>query len=1138
MQPNKYEYTRSIKTGLKFILETSVFPNNNFNQANLIKRIKELILQLSDLRNVINELKTVVSDEEFIKNNQGSIQIKKVFIRKFIDPQFKSQDNKILVTYLDNNIKSCLEKLLRDLYQASTETIDELTSELSKSQPDQSGVKELIEKFIRFPKIYYLQNRSISILSFSSSLFEAIDFTNKQWAKFVNSGNYKIIEENLFYIKDFLSKKKEVLKASFNRATVNKSYTSQDIVEKVKEISEKMNSPLQNYFSEEKLKQLAFDLNKIKGLFNENEQLDLDTDFKNITLQDAAIKLKKIYKNKIKKKFKNELEKIFKQNNDLNIDIVKRSAELSRVIDFIFNSKNVRFNEYFKRYLEKQKEFLRFKQEVERDSDEKIKKEKEEDKNKIIGLAQEAGIQMTNLLRRTPSSFIETKNNIAREFGKLKTQSKSLDNSRFFLSHFALLAFEKEKDFNPENTNIIFVPSFILKNKELQNKLNKLLSNSNKATHSIFELHSLTFNSLKNKLIAKNCSELIPYFNEEKYSENEIIFVLKYFLCRFFLSKDEKRQVEMHISNDIDDNLLKIFEHKRFFAGYYLPDGLKNILAKNIISPQHRTLEEFRMALEQNYYYLQKRDINLNNFIAGLKTILQENNIIYNWTNREKLVFIGETYFKNIKNRRYIEDFSDLLRSIKNGDFTQKRLNPEVTVYLEEKEKGDFHPNNRKNHNRFSIQFVYTTNKPNNIMNLRFNNDENILQEIEKFNASINEKIINLKSEDNYIRIGIDVGTQEFISATFFSDWSKNIDIKKQGFPFRNIEFYELKNLLTEAYIPKKNNGVTKIKLFQNPSYFINEDPNKRGYVDSALQKKLEPNDFLEKIQSHYIEFSTAKIIDNKIVLNGDIVSYIKLQLVPIAIKILSNDIDINLINNKNVQVNKRGSNVNLQCRSDSYQFVLSQEVLELDEEILKNIIKFVLTKIFEKDLIQFVDLADKIDYLEQLERRLAKTIASNAAAIFAFLIEQNSIGEIYLESEPEAFLIDHESKKFASKRISHSITREFSWALLKKLQKNELTPPALNRQFLLRQINIHRDENFIQMQFGIVNFIVANKTSILCPICLKPRRNKNAICDKCGFDVNKNNYKIPNPDILAACNIANPNIDNINNNNKKKKGL
>ncbi len=1224
----KYEYISALKFEYLPYDESviSIFENLNLNkivQDDLKKEAEQLkdkltsihdflISFISDLqkiheyKNNLEQAKKSGKDETDIDSNQNTIaklniespNIKRKLLRE-INPQSSKRD--VLFSQLKDfereqfiEILKQVANLIKDARadEENDKTVLKiLDEELSKSQPAVSGVLDAVKLITQRPKIEFSNKRRLSLISFLQLLIESIKLTqSEQWSDFtITAQKLDAQTTKLFTV---LQDKKELLRASFNRYTVSKSFTPKELENKIKEIECKRGLATRIYL--EKRKQNTKNEREKELLANID---NLNLILKNVgyttwaqengcagifdtPLLETAVCLRKFYKNKLKKDIDNLFNDFIKQEYKLYGENVDKNVlfnnfqkcldqnkdklnNLNKIINLHEDFSKSKFRRYIPDLLDhKFKAFV---------SEEK-QKEKNSSEESYCGTnqyKQAAGQAYTGLLRRLPSDFIFLKNIIAQINGGLITQQKSLDKARFFLTHWALLGFDKGKEFDCKNVHALFVPKNKIKDftfKKLKT-LEETAHRNKNADFTLMILYSLTLSALKNKFIAKNAPELLSELNTDNNKEESVVNTIKIYLKFLYkLQINPRIRVTSKVYKKIKNTTKRSErENKKKKRGSQqqtptikLPQELKNSL-QNILNKPHKTLKEFRRDLESTFYFLQKIHVNkqelmrlLSEYNSGLKN---QNS----YSIKDELAYFGKVggydFSRNISYaKRFTNEFKDLLLKIRSDLIDKKRLNPEVSLYFEAKKEEKQHAKSRHARSRMHIHFMYTKNQPAEQFNPRFADEDEVKQQLQEFNENINSK---LRESNNYLRIGIDLGTNDLVSMALFGKWEPGRSIKTDGFPIKKVKFYELPILDDENKDLRKgykcfkkvcsDDELKEVYAYKNPSFFTHDDEEVRAYKEKSLRsQKAEPK--LEDLTSWWFILTTAKVINNKVIINANIMTYIKLRFVTYQTQLInylfeSNEIEKEVAEKKlNVQEIKDGRvSISLDTQDIKYKTKLTRfaigsmpfsgVIVKWINNLAQNTREELYSIITGKQDATFNDLKDYMsnlpkeekeelktqikDLLEEKQIKLASALANDLVGVVAWLANQYDI-EIFMENLPDKFVVDHMYQLKQGTGVA--ITDVFYKKLLYKLRNLELVPPKIIQPFLLRQKDTY-------LQYGVAHFVPAEDSSQLCPVCLSQRKDKKAKCEnkECGFDLRSNDYEIQDPDILAACNIANP---------------
>ena len=215
------------------------------------------------------------------------------------------------------------------------------------------------------------------------------------------------------------------------------------------------------------------------------------------------------------------------------------------------------------------------------------------------------------------------------------------------------------------------------------------------------------------------------------------------------------------------------------------------------------------------------------------------------------------------------------------------RLNPQIKIHFKEKiadkesnefkkyllkksgeiEKLDY----RKLYDQYTLTLSFELNAGKKHTDLAFAKTEDIIRKIDDFNDKFNQQ-----NWDNFYKYGIDRGNIE-LATLCISKFNKNETYKvnekillKPSFPEgeEDIKCYKLKE---EWYIKTAKPSSERVNYSDikerrpvaNLSYFID---------------KIEDKKWFEKHTCTCIDLTTAKIIKDKIILNGDILTFLKLK--------------------------------------------------------------------------------------------------------------------------------------------------------------------------------------------------------------------------------------------------------------------
>ncbi|MFA5194906.1 MAG: hypothetical protein WC401_03805 [Bacteroidales bacterium] len=468
------------------------------------------------------------------------------------------------------------------------------------------------------------------------------------------------------------------------------------------------------------------------------------------------------------------------------------------------------------------------------------------------------------------------------------------------------------------------------------------------------------------------------------------------------------------------------------------------------------------------------------------------------------------------------------------------RLNPEIkityrdakpsriekygkdTLLYDEKKK------NRYLHPQYTLITTITENAHNKKFDFAFCDTESIKNKIEEFSTEFNK---NGKGEWYY---GIDRGKNELATLCIakFTDsntcsvtvHAENNKDKKISVEFpENICLYELNQNKYYFKDDKKNETCTVDKGFGGPIKNI-----------SYYLEKIENEKWFKKItgkEAAAIDLTTAKVIKDNIILNGDLLTLQKLKMA-VAKRQLFELFHKRKID-KTANIEKRGSD-NL-CIKVNNEYIKSDRT---SDEQKHGMVIYKLTndqkqnlemsgQLIINELNQYIQKLDINKYTTHEPpigkiNHLRDAISANMVGVISFLNKKYKAKLISMENLDER---KYTGEKFIESHFLQSqtsISRRFEWALYRSLQNEMLVPPNLKQTILLR-------DDFDQLQFGIIKFIKTEGTSSNCPSCCATsgKTGGNFICKaetNCGFSSKDNRLgldPLTNSDKVAAFNIA-----------------
>ena len=567
-----------------------------------------------------------------------------------------------------------------------------------------------------------------------------------------------------------------------------------------------------------------------------------------------------------------------------------------------------------------------------------------------------------------------------------------------------------------------------------------------------------------------------------------------------------------------------------------------------------KDMMSFEKTLEENCYHVKK-------------LIFKDNNEKENFINKFHVTVLDISSYdlerrnKNSANRFHTELWRAFWKNVEKPNENQKvkgfelgkvRLNPEVKIrYRKANEnlkkyfkKRKFSDNfkHRLLQDQLSAHFTLSINAGARYDDLAFSDTKNLLKKIEEFNEELNKKM-DFKNTWKY---GIDRGNIElatlclaqFKEGDFYS--INGVDKFKPKFPEpeKDMKCYTLKNY----DLKEQKSGITKWAV-KNVSYFIKDE-----YLNNKNNFKLETLTCLD--------LTTAKVIKDIIITNGDILTYLKLK------KIVAKRRLFELYREHKIKQGDKLEWSNFEDGNTSKKRengVLNIKTTEGEKTIYWYCKKYenLIINIKKNTKYSQISIKDSLTfYLDQFKNKNNEhTPSISKINHLRDAITANMVGVIcYLQKKYPGFIILEDLNKETKDRhfFTHNenISSRLEKALYNKFQTLGLVPPHV------KNIIEIREEKKLK-QVGSICFAPAENTSKNCPYCEKtaPKNNSDLkfrqhrfICndESCGFDtyffkseeervkeyepkvkkeLNKEGFKIlkdiNDPDKVAAYNIA-----------------
>lgn len=665
---------------------------------------------------------------------------------------------------------------------------------------------------------------------------------------------------------------------------------------------------------------------------------------------------------------------------------------------------------------------------------------------------------------------------VAIEIGNLKAEIRGLEQAKIevrLLHYWAAILESDNKRF------LVLIP---------KDKMREAKSVIEKGKNSVTQMDSncsiVTFNSITlralDKLIRKNYSREISQKGDIPFKEDQ----------------EKIRCYKDAISGKLSEINLDLSDFK---------NDLEEVVAKN-----HNSLEDFRIDFEKTFYVLHRKVVS-----GALVSDLQKrfNAIMAEITcyDFERGV-VGEL-------RDHTKSWEAFWSSGNENRNFPVRLNPEVCIfYRHALEQADV----QKQKNRFSkphfrVAFTVTQNAGEKELKTTFANTKELFERIEKFNEEVVGSFVRKQNKENRLwYFGIDRGNRELATLGIMR-WTqetyeatmKNGEVQRFPNPeFPDIEAWEIKDLsATKEIVIDKKGKKRKVCISANPSYFMDNE---------------EMAAYFTKKHVTFIDLTTAKLIKGRIILNGDVKTYINLKKANAKRKLFA--VFSKIMPGANVYFEGGAFRIKLKATKKKDHQILcyylphQEKILSRDE--------------MQKDLQAYLDALRKDPmFLEnsiQQINHLRDAITANMVGIIFFLHEKYP-AIINLEN---LHAKEHIARHFSAN--NENIARRLEWALYRKFQKKGLVPPNVKQTIFLRE---KRSGQKKLQHFGIIHFVKTEGTSGRCPVCgiITPMKNREGdkfkdhvyVCRKnenCKFttkDPRPPFTRIDNSDSVASYNIA-----------------
>jgi hypothetical protein len=700
-------------------------------------------------------------------------------------------------------------------------------------------------------------------------------------------------------------------------------------------------------------------------------------------------------------------------------------------------------------------------------------------------------------------NYCEKFRKVAQKAGLLRARIKGIDKEKLESQRLQYWAVVMEQ----EGTQYI---AFIPKNGDKAKKayeyyLQQPICNSSKIQNKLFYFESLThraleklcFGGIKEKTNTF-CPEIQKELTRQKYPmyhrENKNGFFD--FIDGEYWFNDKE---------GIKNESLLIKFYKDVLNTKYARTALKGVpwdqLKREVLDKDFGgDFESFRQALEKFSYIKQ---------VVSKENLLSELSSKYN-----AQIFKITTLDLRKKEQKNLKEHTNVWKNFWDVENEQNvypiRINPQLSIfwrdsklsreekYGKESELYDVNKKNRYLHPQYTLATTITENATTQKINVAFQDAQSKKEQIDQFNEKLS------KTFNAQYSFGIDTGIVE-LATLVLAKKDKNGEIKPQLFTV-----YELKDLNFSkkgyVYNDKGERVIRKepYRAVKNLSYFLDEKLYEKTFRDGKFQETFD--ELFDKKNVCAIDLTTAKVINGKIIINGDIISYLNLKVLNAKRKIYQE-----LINNPSSKLQEKDYKLYFEHQNSVYASKKEFDCVRSYEEIRQELVDYVANK--KKNPV----------WQEENINKARKASVGNAVGVISYLYQLYE-GVIAMEDLRQS-TIESDRKAFEG-----HIARVLEFALYRKFIRENLVPPMLSEIVQLR-------ESGKLTEIGIVKFVSEKSTSLSCPVCgekayksssneqyIKDKEMKIFRCNHCTFH-NKDNPKgydsLDSNDKIAAFNIA-----------------
>ena len=526
---------------------------------------------------------------------------------------------------------------------------------------------------------------------------------------------------------------------------------------------------------------------------------------------------------------------------------------------------------------------------------------------------------------------------------------------------------------------------------------------------------------------------------------------------------------------------------------------VKDFWLESILDKKFEYLDEFELALEKVAYVKNITKLDENWFEKFKKDF---------WAFEYKInsqdLSIKDENHKNKKHTNYWLEFWTDENKNKNYDI---RINPEFSLYytlanedLKDKDKNWLIIQPKKlewfRNRKLKNQLIFTTNFSLNanekLQNLAFLETSDLKENINKFNNRLKNNISEKYSKNDLWHFGIDRWINELatLSITKFLDTENKKWVN--NFEFAKIECVKLKDEYDKILDIKVDDKWNTKYEFEKLDY-TDKNWHKRNFeIAKNVSYFLPQTELFEEVKTWIIDLTQAKLIWDKIVLNWDKSTLLKLKELSAKRRLFELFSKWKIAKNSIIKNWKEIIYITDNDYKQHPIYWLTEEIkkdqkYKLKENIL-NILQVYLKSLDENNKFEDLETIKKIDHLRD-------AITSNMVWIIHFLmiikwyfwkIVLENLDEYKNQKEPiqgwkETWNIEkmidwhfYQSNTDISRRLEWSLYRKFQWTSYNEIW---LVPPEIKQSVFLK-------DDFWINKFGIIEFVKVWWTSATCPYC------------------------------------------------------